>query len=101
VSDDFASGTINLAYDHNGNLTDDGVLKYGYDPWNRLTNAKLVASGDETTIATYGYYGNNRRSQKVVTSRGPEVAAGDDGNTTVRFVYDDRWRIAETRGTRR
>ena len=34
---------------------------------------------------------------KTVTNRGPEVTANDGGDTEVRFYYDRRWRIAETR----
>jgi hypothetical protein len=34
VSDDFNSATVSLTYDNNGNLTDDGVLRYVYDAWN-------------------------------------------------------------------
>lgn len=38
IDDDFSSNSITLAYDNNGNLTDDGVFKYVYDGWNRLRN---------------------------------------------------------------
>ena len=34
LSDDFASNVMSLTYDNNGNLTDDGVLRYVYDDWN-------------------------------------------------------------------
>lgn len=97
VSDDFNSTTASLAYDDNGNLTSDGVYKFVYDAWNRLRKAVLKVDTDETTIGDYEYYGDNRRSQKVVSRRGPENTANDGGDTTVVFYYDHQWRIVETR----
>jgi RHS repeat-associated protein len=64
---------------------------------NRLRKAQLVAGSDTTTIGEYEYFGDNRRSKKVVSNHGPEVVANDGGNTTVVFYYDRRWRIVETR----
>ena len=34
VVDDFNTNKITLAYDHDGNLTDDGVYHFVYDAWN-------------------------------------------------------------------
>ncbi len=76
VADSFDSGTISLSYDNNGNLTDDGLLKYVYDAWNRLVKVNRSADGDTTTIATYAYDGQNRRTQKVVEKCGPEAVPG-------------------------
>jgi hypothetical protein len=56
-----------------------------------------VVATTETTIAAYEYYGHNRRSRKTVTYRGQEVVANDGGDAEVRFYYDNRWRILETR----
>jgi RHS repeat-associated protein len=105
VDDDFNSNQISLSYDNNGNLTDDGVYNYVYDAWNRLRKAQLVVGSDTTTIGEYEYYGDTRRSKKVVSNHGPEVVANDGGNTTVVFYYGGvaagaspgRWNVFETR----
>ncbi len=97
VDDDFNSNQISLSYDNNGNLTADGVYNYEYDAWNRLRKAQLVVGSDTITIGEYEYYGDTRRSKKVVSNHGPEVVENDGGNTTVVFYYDGRWRIVETR----
>ncbi len=87
VSDDFASNVMSLTYDDNGNLTDDGVLRYVYDGWNRLRKVNRSADGDTTTLATYAYLPDNRRANKVVEKCGIEAVAGDGGDTTVHFYY--------------
>jgi RHS repeat-associated protein len=94
---DFASNSVSPSYDNNGNLTDDGLREFVYDAWNRLRKVNLVVASTETTIADYEYYGHNRRSRKTVTYRGQEVVANDGGDAEVRFYYDNRWRILETR----
>jgi hypothetical protein len=96
IDDDFSSTTLSLTYDNNGNLTDDGVLKYVYDAWNRLVKAKRRVDA-ETVVAAYGYYADVRRSRKVVQLRGVETVANDGGNTTIDFYYDDQWRPVEER----
>jgi hypothetical protein len=78
-------------------LTDDGLRQFVYAAWNRLRKVNLVVASTETTIAAYEYYGHNRRSRKTVAYRGQEVVANDGGDTEVRFYYDNRWRILETR----
>ncbi len=83
-----------MGYDDAGNLTDDGVLAYSYDAWNRQTAAKRPASG--TQIAANAYDGLHRRASKVVSKQGVEASPGDGGNTTVHFYYTG-WRVAETR----
>jgi hypothetical protein len=87
MSDDFNSNVMSLTYDNNGNLTDDGVLHYVYDGWNRLKKVNRYADGDTTTIATYSYLPDNRRASKVVQHCGVEAVANDGGDTTVHFYY--------------
>jgi len=96
LSDAFGSTTINLTYDDNGNLTNDGVFDYDYDAWNRMVAAK-TADQDNVLIGTYSYDGLNRRIKKVVSNQGVEIFTGDGGDTTVNFYYDFGWRILETR----
>jgi hypothetical protein len=96
VDDDFSTNVITLSYDNNGNLTDDGVLKFGYDAWNRLAQATRRVDA-QTVIGTYHYLGNTWRASKVVTNCGPEAVANDGGNTTVNFYYSQRWQILEMR----
>ena len=106
VLDPFTSNQMSLTYDHNGSLTDDGVLRYVYDAWNRLRKASRYADGDTTMIAEYKYLGDTRRASKVVQKCGVEHVANDGGNTTVHFYYGSRspdreggvaWSIFETR----
>jgi RHS repeat-associated protein len=87
VLDSFDSSVMSLTYDDNGNLTDDGVLRYVYDGWNRLVKAQRCADGDTTTIGEYGYLPDNRRASKVVSHAGVEAVAGDGGNATVHYYY--------------
>ena len=105
VSDNFDSNSFNLAYDNNGNLTDDGVYLYVYDAWNRLVKVTRRPS-PYTVVATYAYDAANRRTKKVVSNCGVEVVPNDGGNTTVHFYYGspspDRqggvpWNVLETR----
>jgi len=112
ASDDFGSNAMSLSYDNNGNLTDDGVMHFVYDAWNRLRKAQRVAAGDTTTFGTYSYYADTRRAGKVVEHCGPEAVANDGGDQTVTFYYGGvpsgagvsaglngvtRWNIFETR----
>ena len=104
ISDDFASGTITLAHDNNGNLTDDGVFKYVYDAWNRLVGVKR-SQGANTTIAAYVYDGLNRRVSKVVSNTGTGVVNGSDAGGMVGIQAGDKaedyyyagWRVVEER----
>jgi hypothetical protein len=86
-----------LSYDNNGNLTDDGILAYVYDAWNRLVQVQRSAAGDTTTVATYVYDGKNRRVSKTVTNNGVENVDNDGGTQTVHFYYSNQWQILETR----
>ncbi len=59
---DFSSNEVALTYDHNGNLTSDGVFTHVYDGWNRL---RWVNAG---TVLTRSYRGRgasftNRRTR--------------------------------------
>ena len=96
IEDDFSSNVMSLTYDNNGSLTDDGIFEYVYDGWNRLVEVTRRPDA-ETTVATYEYYGDNRRSEKVVNNCGVEEIANDGGNTTIRYYYSNRWQILETR----
>jgi len=89
-SDTFDSVQINLTYDDAGNLTDDGIYIYKYDPWNRLVQVKRKsADGTEQVIATYTYDGLGRRIKKVVTN------SGDRGRTE--YFYYAGWQLVEVR----
>ena len=87
---DFASTTLSLSYDDNGNLTDDGLRKYVYDAWNRLVGCWYhdgSTSDSRQRFAQYVYDGLTRRVSKAVSLRGAETYANDGGNTTVHFYY--------------
>ncbi|MBL8880219.1 MAG: hypothetical protein JNG88_13960, partial [Phycisphaerales bacterium] len=96
IEDDFASGVVTLAYDNNGNLTDDGVYKYVYDAWNRLRKATRRVDA-ETIVGTYVYLADTRRASKVVGNSGVEATFGDGGNQTVHYYDDDRRNLIEIR----
>ncbi|MFO0839721.1 MAG: RHS repeat-associated core domain-containing protein [Phycisphaerae bacterium] len=89
IDDNFNSTTTNLAYDDNGNLTDDGVFKYVYDAWNRLVKVTWRIKSSPSNVAVYSYDGANRRVSKVVSNSGVEYVANDGGNTTINFFYGD------------
>ncbi|EQD37971.1 hypothetical protein B1A_17292, partial [mine drainage metagenome] len=64
------SGAITFQYDgatgaSNGNLANDGSLKYQYDTLNRLITAYRVSDG--LIIANYVYDAMNRRVRKAIT----------------------------------
>ena len=86
---------ITLAYDANGNLTDDGLYLFTYDAWNRLVKAARRVDA-LTPVATVAYDALHRRVSKVVTNCGLETTPGDGGNTTVDYFYDNQWRVVET-----
>ena len=91
--------TLTLSYDDNGNLTADGLLKYQYDAWNRLTKAAYAArdlTDSRQLVGQYEYDGKNRRLWRVVANRG--VGAWNaDADAEYRYSYDDQWRIVEVR----
>ncbi|MFO0838005.1 MAG: hypothetical protein U1D55_05715 [Phycisphaerae bacterium] len=87
IDDNFNSTTTNLAYDDNGNLTDDGVFKYAYDAWNRLAKVTWRIKSPPSSVAVYSYDGANRRVTKVVTNSGVEYVVNDGGNTTLHLYW--------------
>lgn len=83
--------TINaapLAYDNNGNLTEDTVLRYAYDEENRLS--AVQRKSDSAIVGQYQYDALSRRVQKVANPAG--------ASTTTRYFYDDA-RIVEEQNT--
>ena len=85
-----AGGPATVAYDNNGNETDDGTYLYTYDALNRLTSVTLKSSG--LLIAVYSYDALGRRIQKVVTNSGSL-----DGTTD--YYYDGSQDIEEHNGS--
>ena len=81
IDDAFTSNVVSLSYDHNGNLTDDGIHKYIYDAWNRLVEVTRRVD-DEDTVAEYEYDGLYRRIEKAVTNSGEGVVPGSDAGGT-------------------
>jgi RHS repeat-associated protein len=83
------SGPI-LAYDNNGNQTDDGAsYLYTYDALNRLRTVSLKSTGE--LIAIYSYDAMDRRIQKVVTNSGTL-------NGTTDYYLDGEQEIEEHNG---
>jgi RHS repeat-associated protein len=77
-----------LAYDNNGNLTEDTVFRYAYDEENRLT--AVQRKSDSAIVGQYQYDALSRRVQKVAN---PAATP-----TTTRYFYDDA-RIVEEQNT--
>ena len=85
------------SHDNNGNLTDDGTYKFGYDFENRLV--ELRNSTTNALIASYRYDALGRRVEKAVvggaTTRyvldGVQVVEEFDGSNVwqARYVYED------------
>jgi RHS repeat-associated protein len=84
---DFSTTSTAIAYDNNGNLTQDQRFKYSYDAWNRLVG---VTTLDDLAIGAYTYDGRNHRIKKVVTNSG-------DLDGTTYFYHNKRWQLLETR----
>lgn len=87
LSRDTGNGPVTLTYDDNGNLTDDGALRYEWDFQNRLR--RVTRDSDSLTIAGYTYDAMNRRVAKDVTNSG-------DLDGTTRFLYTG-WQVLEER----
>ena len=81
--------TITPAHDASGNLTDDGVYDYTYDPWNRLVKVQAQEDGAAVAVQTAEFDAVGRRMKKVVTNSG-------DFDGTVVYFYDGQ-KIVETR----
>ena len=85
------SQSANRAYDLDGNLADDGNLKYEWDAENRLIAVRL--HNDDTLVARYAYDPLGRRVRKTTTSAAPQGA-------TQRLCFYDGWNLlAEYRVT--
>jgi RHS repeat-associated protein len=89
INEDFASSSVTYAHDLAGNLIDDGLFWYTYDPWNRLVKVQLKQDDGAVTVQQSTFDGKGRRIKKVVSN------AGDFDATTVYFY--DGWKIIETR----
>jgi RHS repeat-associated protein len=89
-------GLTSDAYDHDGNLINDGTLGYQWDYRNRLrlvcslpTPSASCATPGASVIAVYSYDAMNRRTAKAVTNSGVL-------NGTTNFYYSG-WRTVEER----
>jgi YD repeat-containing protein len=90
-------GGTTRSHDGNGNLTDDGTYKFGYDFENRLV--ELRNSTTNALIASYRYDALGRRVEKAInggaTTRyvldGVQVVEEFDGSNAwqARYVYED------------
>lgn len=83
---------IDLDYDDNGNLADDGILNFQWDYRNRL---RIIIEDKSTPLDTmhhllaeYSYDDADRRFRKVVKDSGV--------NSITNFYYDD-WQVLEER----
>jgi RHS repeat-associated protein len=89
LQEDFGADDITFAYDDNGNLADDGIFIYKYDPWNNLVKVSAKLDSDRV-IGEYRYDAQGRRIEKVVTNSG-EL----DGTT---HFYWNGWQMIEATG---
>jgi RHS repeat-associated protein len=64
--------TVNLSYDANGNLKNDGVYSYAYDEENRLTGVTRISDG--AVVGQYQYDALGRRVVKTAGASGPPVS---------------------------
>ena len=76
---------INLAYDNNGNLQNDGAYAYAYDEENRLI--RVTRNADAAIVGQYQYDALGRRVQKIANPAGVP--------STTRYFYDDARIIEE------
>jgi len=80
--------SVNLLFDANGNLTDDGARAFGYDAENQLTNVTVTGQWREDFL----YDGLNRR--RITRQYGWTGNAWALTNET-RFVYDGKAVVQE------
>jgi RHS repeat-associated protein len=83
-----------LAYDDNGNLTDDGTLLLEYDALNRLKRVKNASNSQ--TVGEYTYDAQGRRIRKVITNGG---ITGTLTNGTTDYLYDQNQCVEERDGS--
>jgi len=76
---------VNYVYDSNGNMTNDGTLKYAYDFKNRLVEVRNA--GTSALIAQYSYDAADRRVMKIDSRSDPAV--------TTHYVFDRQQVIEE------
>jgi RHS repeat-associated protein len=76
---------INLTYDNNGNLQNDGAYSYAYDEENRLL--RVTRNSDSAIVGQYQYDALSRRVQKIANPAGVP--------STIRYFYDDARIIEE------
>jgi RHS repeat-associated protein len=86
--------STHLAYDDNGNLTDDGALLLEYDPFNRLKRVKNKSNSQ--TVGEYTYDAMGRRVRKVITNGG---ITGTLTNGTTDYLYDQNQCVEERDGS--
>ena len=82
-------GAQTLAYDDDGNLIDDGTLRFEWDFSERLRTVTRIADG--ARIATYSYDAIGRRTSKAIRNAAPAL------NGTTTFLLDGA-RVIEERG---
>jgi len=85
-----------FAYDHNGNLTNDGEFVYEYDVENRLTRASRITDDDPLTtevVGEYYYDAIGRRVRRVGSNSGTEL----DGDYT--WLWNKEWQLVQVRQT--
>ncbi len=87
----FGGTTKTPAYDHAGNMIDDGTFVYVYDAWNRLVKVRAKEDAD-VIIQTGEFDALGRRIKKVVTN------AGDYDKTEVYF-YDGQRIVQVSNGS--
>jgi RHS repeat-associated protein len=82
--------TVALQYDANGNLTNDGIRSFGYDPENQLTNVTVAGQWRED----FFYDGLNRRriARQYSWVSGTWVIA----STETRYIYDNNSVVQES-----
>jgi len=75
---------IDLVFDDNGNLKDDGTYLYDYDIENRMTRVQLK-SGPEL-LADYQYDALGRRIRKIIPSGQPDAG-------TWTYAINEQWQV--------
>ncbi len=79
-----AGGPATIAYDNDGNETDDGTYLYTYDALNRLTSVTLKSDGELiASTRTTPWVGASRRSSPTTAaSTGPPTTTTTGSKTS-------------------
>jgi len=85
-------GTVNLAHDSNGNLTDDGNQLYRYDAQNRLVEVESA-----TGKAVFAYDALNRCILRQYYTADSTGVMTPDAAASVVMTYDIAWNILSDR----